>query len=106
MRPESKLKLRIADREFELVLIDSRDSLKNNSASASEWQQRIVICQDDRRPDGLMSDLWHEVIEMINCCYGFKMEHQTITTLASAIHQVLRDNPQTLLTIARKGEQR
>ncbi len=106
MKPstESKLKLRIADKDFDLTLIDSRDSLKTNSASASDWHQKIVICKDDRKWDGIMSDLWHEVIEMVNTCYQLKLEHQTIGTLGSAIHQVIRDNSGTLLAIAKKGE--
>jgi len=51
-----------------------------------------------------MSDLWHEVAEMINDTYSLNLNHQTIATFGSAIHQVLRDNPETLLAITKKGE--
>jgi len=106
MKPstESHLKLRIADKDFNLTFIDSKDCLRTSSASSSDWQQTIIICADDRRPDGLMSDLWHEIIEMICACYQIRLDHQVIGILGSAIHQVLRDNPETLLTIAKKGE--
>ena len=106
MKPstESQLRLRIADLDFELSWIDSRDTLRSTSASSGGWGQKIVICDDDRKSDGLMSDLWHEVVEMINHSYDLKLDHQTISVLGSAIHQVLRDNPETLLAIAKKGE--
>jgi hypothetical protein len=40
----------------------------------------------------MMDDLLHEVVEAINCLYDLPLNHQTITTLAEALHQVLRDN--------------
>jgi len=108
MKPssESTLKLRIADKYYDLILVPerSKDDGVNNSASCSQWYQKIRISVNDRMADGIMGDLWHEVTEAINNEYNLGLNHQTITTIGSAIHQVLRDNPNILLEITKKGE--
>lgn len=64
----------------------------NVSAQMSNFYQNIRIDMDNRPFDGMEQDLWHEIIEAVNGIYNLKLEHQTISTLGSAIHQVLRDN--------------
>lgn len=108
MKPstESHLKLRIADRHFDLILVPdrNRDDGAASSAASSEWYQKIYLSVERRRADGIMSDLWHEVVEQISCTYNLGLSHQTICTIATSVHQVIRDNPKVLLEIAKKGD--
>lgn len=102
---QSVLKLRIADRNFDLILVPdrNRDQLAASSAASSEWYQKIFLSVNDRKQDGLVNDLWHEIVEQINCVYNLQLSHQTITTLATSVHQVLQDNSEVLSEISKKG---
>jgi hypothetical protein len=100
------LEIRIGDKDFEVNLVPdrSRDHGVNSSACSSEWYQKIYISINDRKKDGLISDLWHEIIEMVNLVYDLNLNHTAISTLGSAVHQVIRDNTETIEEIRRKGE--
>ncbi len=100
-----KLKLRIGDKYFDVILVPdrARDQGTNESAASSEWYQKIYLSINDRKWDGIMSDLWHEIMEQINRVYGFGFNHQTITILGVSVYQVLRDNQEVLLEISKKG---
>jgi hypothetical protein len=84
--------IKIADKRFEVILEKHGSKSMTSSADSTHFYQRIRIDLDERKLDGIEGDLWHEIIEMINCEYNLKLEHQTITVLGSAIHQVLFDN--------------
>ena len=93
-----KPKIKIVDRSFDVILAPhgGKDHVGSSSAKSSEWYQTIYLDLDQRQIDGISSDLWHEIMEMINVIHNLKLEHQTITTLGVAIHQVLIDNKEFL----------
>ena len=84
--------IRIGDKRYEVTLEKHGSKTMGSSGEASHFYQQIRLDIDERRLDGIEGDLWHEIMEMINAEYGLKLEHQTITVLASAVHQVLLDN--------------
>ena len=86
------MKVRILNVDFEVILQPNgnRDCGTDNSARMSHWHQKIWLDLQDRELDGIYNDLWHEIMEAINKSMLLKMEHQTITLIAGAIHQVLR----------------
>ncbi len=90
------MKIKIGDREFEIILAPhgGKDFLGGTSGKASHWYQKIYLDLDQRPFDGIESDLWHEIVELINDNCNFKFDHQVITVLAMSIHQVLVDNKQ------------
>ena len=88
------MKIRIGDRDFEIILAPhgGKDFISDSSGKASHWYQKIYLDLDQRPLDGIESDLWHEIFEMIIKNHNFDFGHSTITTLALSIYQVLRDN--------------
>jgi hypothetical protein len=87
--------IKIGDLQYEVILKNhgTRDGM-GSAGSCSGFYQKIRIDMDERQSDGIEADLWHEIIEAVNGQYNFKFEHQTISTLASVIHQILVDNAQ------------
>ena len=86
--------LKIGGLSFDVVVEPHRrrDHGVDSSASENCTYQKIWLDSEPQKPDGMMDDLIHEVIEVINCLYDLDLSHQTITTLGEALHQVLRDN--------------
>jgi len=86
--------LKIGGLNFDVVveLHRRRDHGVDSSASENCKYQKIWLDSEAQKADGMMDDLLHEVVEAINCLYDLALNHQTITTLAEALHQVLRDN--------------
>ena len=86
--------LKIGGLNFEIVVEPHRrrDHGVDSSASENCKYQKIWLDSESQKADGMMDDLLHEVFEAINCLYDLPLNHQTITTLAEALHQVLRDN--------------
>ncbi len=88
--------IKIADKKFEVILEKHGSKVMNTSADGTHFYQRIRIDLDERQFDGIEGDLWHEIIEMINAEYNLKLDHQVLTVLGSAIHQVLQNNAEYL----------
>ena len=86
--------LKIGGLNFDVVVEPHRrrDHGVDTSASENCKYQKIWLDSEAQKADGMMDDLLHEVVEAINCLYDLALNHQTITTLAEALHQVLRDN--------------
>lgn len=86
--------IKIGDLFFKLVLNkqEGEDNGTSTSAHSSHWYQKIWINLETRPYDGIEADLWHEIVEMINQNYDLKLDHHTITTLGTAIHEVLIEN--------------
>ena len=86
--------LKIGGLNFEVVVEPHRrrDHGVDSSASENCKYQKIWLDSEAQKADGMMDDLLHEVVEAINCLYDLALNHQTITTLAEALHPVLRDN--------------
>ena len=86
--------LKIGGLNFDVVVEPHRrrDHGVDSSASENCTYQKIWLDSEAQKSDGMMDDLIHEVIEVINCLYDLELSHQTITTLGEALHQVLRDN--------------
>ena len=86
--------LKIGGLNFDVVLEPHRrrDHGVDSSASENCTYQKIWLDSEAQKSDGMMDDLIHEVIEVVNCLYDLELSHQTITTLGEVLHQVLRDN--------------
>ena len=86
--------LKIGGLNFDIVLEPHRrrDHGIDSSASENCTYQKIWLDSEAQKADGMMDDLIHEVIEVVNCLYDLELSHQTITTLGEVLHQVLRDN--------------
>ncbi len=57
----------------------------------SFMQQKITI-DSGIKPDKQEETLIHEIVEAINSSYAIGLEHDKLTVLAYALHQVLKDN--------------
>ncbi len=86
--------LKIGGLNFEIVVEPHRrrDHGVDTTASENCKYQKIWVDSEAQKEDGMMDDLLHEIVEAINCLYDLELNHQTITTLAEALHQVMRDN--------------
>jgi len=86
--------LKISGLNFDVVVEPHRrrDHGVDSSASENCTYQKIWLDSEAQKSDGMMDDLIHEVIEVVNCLYDLELSHQSITTLGEVLHQVLRDN--------------
>lgn len=87
-------KLKIGGLIYEVLLVEDRnfEHAKTNTGSCNSAYQKIWLEYGKRKIDGLKDDLLHEIVEAIIRHADIEINHQTITTLASMLNQVLRDN--------------
>ncbi len=87
-------KLKIGALEFDVIIEEhrTRDAGTDWSASMNAKYQKIFLDKEGGKPDGIMDDLLHEIVEAVNSLNDLGLNHQTISTLATGLHQVLRDN--------------
>jgi hypothetical protein len=53
-----------------------------------------IVIDSTTQKQNQETTLLHEIIEQINFRYELKLEHNQITTLESALYQVIKDNPE------------
>lgn len=85
--------IKIGGKIFEIELRNNR-SVKDGAstgASSSNWSQKIWI-DNDQHLEGQEEALIHEIIEMLDSDNDLNLSHQTISTLAISLYQVLKDN--------------
>ncbi|MBZ4662781.1 MAG: hypothetical protein JG776_463 [Caloramator sp.] len=84
-------KIKIGGIMLEVILDKHLASAEDKFGECDRMRGRIVI--DETQPnDHKEVTLIHEIIEVINGEYELDLEHRQITSLASCLYQVFKDN--------------
>jgi hypothetical protein len=75
-------------------LMFSNTAARDSNSLGSSCANSCEILIDSTAPkQNQESTLIHEIIEQINYRYELNLEHNKITTLETALYQVIKDNP-------------
>lgn len=76
---------------YDVILKKEKDDSGPATGTCSPFYQRIWL-SEDRPETGRAVDFLHEIIEAINDANDLKLEHQTLSTLATSLYQVMVAN--------------
>lgn len=99
MLPE---KLNILGIQFDVKQEKSKED--GPSAYVNVFAQEIWINTRIGKLDGIYMDLVHEIIEVLNVLLDLNLNHQTITSLAQGLFQVLSTNKLAFHEVKTKGK--
>lgn len=86
-------KIKIGGHQYELIAKDGTTATEGSIGACYITALKISI--DTAVPQSLQNEvLMHEIIEAINHNHELELEHDQITSLSTALHQVFVDNPQ------------
>lgn len=84
-------KINIMGQIFDVILEDLGKHASDDIAAGRRSSSKIWI--DNTTNKQVQEEcLLHEIVEMINLDFELKLEHRDITTLSTAIYQVLYEN--------------
>lgn len=87
-------KIKIGPIYYTVKIVDGLRSLDGTwlHGEISHHDFEIRVAQDHTNESHFVT-MWHEVIHGIETLFGFELEEGQVTALASAITQVLQENP-------------
>ena len=86
--------IKIGGLTYDVILVEDRnfESAKQNTGSGNIAYQKIWLEYGKRNIEGIIDDLLHELVEIIGVQCDLGLDHKTVSTLATMLHQVLRDS--------------
>lgn len=83
--------LQVLGLRYEVALL--KETMPSNAAGQMLAFKALIKVDEDAAPERRRAVLMHEIVEAINFELDLNLKHRAITSLATAINQVLADNP-------------
>jgi len=83
--------IKIGGKTHEVTIKDSEKGGNTNQGSAGVWSLKIWLDKNQAQ-EAMEETLLHEIIELIKEANDLDISHQSISTMAESIYQVLKDN--------------
>ncbi len=98
MKKPNQLTVRVMGRDVPILKDDIVVQAANNLGEYRIQRNQIAIdSQVEQQLQGAV--LIHEIVEVLNFDLELKLQHEILSSLASALYQVIRDNPQLIKQI-------
>ena len=85
--------VKIAGYDYKVISeIGKRHERQADDPAAMTPRTQMIWIDSKQSPDGQISSLFHEILEAINYHYQLGLKHNILSTLETALYQVLKDN--------------
>lgn len=84
--------LKIGGRNIRVEYVKGEEHFPSGELGLSFLEKGLIKIDKTLPEDFQKSVLLHEIIEFINSMLELNLEHRTITSLETALYQVLKDN--------------